>query len=100
MKINVKSGDGEDDATREVDTEKLADIHAAVLEKATEFIDTCKQYGVNVGVVFEGETFNVYTYLQVEGELERVAQFWYSLDRRLQDFSKNTLRLSFDPHGH
>lgn len=93
MKLNINGSD--ESPPKELDTDNLDDVHAAVIEKAEELRALCLEYDVNVAMIVEGHQKNIYSCLRVAGKRNRVLDFWVSIDNMLQNRMKGAVRLVF-----
>ena len=81
-------------ARRRVSAAERYSRDAAVLEKAEELKDLCKQYDVNMGLVIESGRSTL-AWFRVQGDDRRTMDFWATLDWALGQLTKGAMRLIF-----
>ncbi len=96
MKIPARSADGQN---HEIETNSLNDVYSEVLEKSEELKNLCHKYGINFALAIEGrDAFRPITLvaLKVEGNAQRIVDFWHGLNRGLKNKTNQNVNLQFN----
>lgn len=97
MKLNI-ANDFSGKGKRTIDTDKMNDVHAAVVEKAEELKRLCEEYNVNIGLILEADQHQVLSFFRVVGKPQRIVDFWRGTENGIAGFTKGTVRLVFVPN--